>query len=148
MMNMQPILLVEDSPEDYEATLRALRKIGLENPVFHCSDGEEALDFLHHRGKYTDPASSPRPGIVLLDLNIPGTDGRDVLGEIKNNESLKTIPILILTTSSHSVDVEKCYKAGANSYIQKPMNFKAFLNTIRQIKEYWFEIVILPAGES
>ena len=78
----QPILIVEDSPEDYEATVRAFKKSGLANPIFHCKDGDEALDFLFNRGEYADPAKAPRPGIILLDLNLPGTDGREVLSEI------------------------------------------------------------------
>src|SRR4051812_31919488 len=101
----QPIPLVEDSPEDYEATGRALRKAGLSNPIFRCEDGEEALDYLFQRGAYSNPANAPRPGIVLLDLNLPGTDGREVLSAVKSEESLRSIPVVVLTTSTDDRDV-------------------------------------------
>jgi CheY-like chemotaxis protein len=133
----QPILLVEDSPEDFEATERALRKAGLKNPIYRCADGEEALDFLHRRGSYADAADAPRPGIVLLDLNLPGTDGREVLSEIKTDPALKQIPVVVLTTSSDQRDIDVCYRSGANSYIQKP----------ERLHGYWLEVVILPMGE-
>ncbi len=89
----QPILLVEDSPEDYETTVRSLKKAGLKNTIFRCADGEDALDYLHKRGAYDQPDSAPRPGIVLLDLNMPGTDGREVLEEVKKNPKLKIFPL-------------------------------------------------------
>jgi CheY-like chemotaxis protein len=142
MSQHQPFLLVEDSPEDFEATVRALRKSGLANPIFHCSDGDEALDYLHQRGKFAKGAA--RPGAILLDLNLPGTDGRDVLTEVKSDPRLKSIPVIVLTTSSDSRDIDKCYDAGANSYIRKPVDLDGFVRAIQHLKEYWFEIVILP----
>jgi CheY-like chemotaxis protein len=99
----QPILLVEDSPEDYEATVRALRHAGLANPLLHCEDGESALDLLYQRGTYASLGGAPRPRIILLDLNLPGTDGRDVLTDLKRDEMLKGIPVIVLTTSSDPV---------------------------------------------
>lgn len=143
----QPILLVEDSPEDYEATERAFRRSGLKNEVIRCEDGEEALDYLYRRGKYADPATSPRPGVILLDLNLPGTDGRQVLSEIKATEQLKDIPVLVLTTSVDERDISACYRAGANSYIQKPVDVDGFFQAIERLKGYWFEVVILPKGD-
>lgn len=143
----QPILVVEDSPEDYEATHRTFRKAGLVNPIFHCADGDSALDYLWQRGDYGDPAKAPRPGIILLDLNLPGTDGRDVLAEIRGDKNLKNIPVVVLTTSRDDRDIETCYEIGANSYIQKPVDLEGFVNAITRLKEYWFEIVILPKGE-
>lgn len=143
----QPILLVEDSPEDYETTVRSLKKAGLKNPIFRCVDGEDALDYLHKRGQYGEPDSAPRPGIVLLDLNMPGTDGRDVLEEMKQDSSLKTIPVVVLTTSSDERDIEHCYIAGANSYIQKPVDLDGFVQSMTRMKDYWFEVVILPREE-
>ena len=140
----QPILLVEDSPEDFETTERAFRKSGLRNPIFRCSDGDEALDYLHRRGQYADPAKSPRPGVILLDLNLPGTDGREVLSEIKADPSLKQIPVVVLTTSRDERDVDACYKAGASSYIQKPVDLDGFIKAIERLNGYWFEVVILP----
>jgi len=143
----QPILLVEDSPEDYEATLRAFRRSGLKNPVQRCEDGEEALNYLYRRGEYADPAKAPRPGVILLDLNLPGTDGRQVLSEIKNSDHLRDIPVVVLTTSADERDIAACYRAGANSYIQKPVDIDGFMKAIERLNGYWFEVVILPKGE-
>ncbi len=147
MPHSQPILLVEDSPEDFEATQRAFRKSGLKNTLLRCEDGDEALDYLHRRGKYADPASSPRPGVILLDLNLPGTDGRQVLSEVKNNEHLHDIPVVVLTTSADERDISACYRAGANSYIQKPVDIDGFMKAIERLNGYWFEVVILPKGD-
>lgn len=146
-MSSQAILLIEDSPEDYEATVRALRKAGLANPIFRCESGDEALDFLYRRRGYSDPASSPRPGVILLDLNLPGTDGREVLAEVKGDAELRSIPVLVLTTSSDERDVERCYQSGANSYIKKPVDLGGFMQAVQSLTGYWFEVVILPRGE-
>ena len=140
----EPILLVEDSPEDYEVTVRAFRKANLVNPVFRCQDGEEALDFLYRRGRYADPARSPRPGLILLDLNLPGTDGRQVLAQVKADAQLRSIPVVVLTTSADERDIEGCYRAGANSYVRKPVSLDAFLRSVQLLKNYWFEVAILP----
>ena len=140
----QPILLVEDSPEDFEAAQRAFRRSGLKNPIIRCSDGDEALDFLFRRGRFAD---APRPGVVLLDLNLPGTDGREVLSEIKGDPQLKHIPVIVLTTSSDDRDVQACYKAGASSYIQKPVDLDGFMRAIERLNDYWFEVVILPKAQ-
>ena len=140
----QPILLVEDSPEDYEVTVRAFKRANLANPVYRCEDGEDALDYLYQRGAYADPAAAPRPGIILLDLNLPGTDGRQVLAQVKSDPLLKIIPVVVLTTSADERDIEGCYRAGANSYVQKPVRLEAFLKSVQVLKNYWFEIVILP----
>lgn len=142
----QPILLVEDSPEDYETTERAFRRSGLKNPIVRCSDGDEALEYLYRRGRYADAEKAPRPGVILLDLNLPGTDGREVLAEIKADSALKQIPVVVLTTSSDSRDVEACYQAGASSYIQKPVDLEGFMKAIERLNGYWFEVVILPKG--
>jgi CheY-like chemotaxis protein len=140
----QPILLVEDSPEDFEAAERAFRRSGLKNPIIRCADGDEALDFLFRRGRFAD---APRPGVVLLDLNLPGTDGREVLSEIKADPQLKHIPVIVLTTSSDDRDVQACYKAGASSYIQKPVDLDGFMRAIERLNDYWFEVVILPKAQ-
>ena len=140
----QTILLVEDSPEDFEVTVRAFRKANLANPVFRCQDGEEALDYLFQRGRYADPDRFPRPGLILLDLNLPGTDGRQVLAQIKSDAQLRTIPVIVLTTSADERDIESCYRSGANSYIQKPVSLEAFLRAVQLLKSYWFEVAILP----
>jgi two-component system, response regulator len=143
----QLILLVEDSPEEHETTVRALRKAGLANPIFRCEDGDEALDFLRRRGKYAGPPKAPRPGIILLDLNLPGTDGREVLAEIKADDALRSIPVVILTTSTDERDVERCYRVGANSYIKKPVDLDGFMRAIQRLKEFWFEVVIVSKAE-
>jgi two-component system response regulator len=140
----QPILIVEDSPEDYEATVRAFKKSGLFNPIIRCQTGDECLDYLFRRGEYEDIGKSPRPGIILLDLNLPGTDGREVLSVIKSNDQLKAIPVIVLTTSNDEKDIESCYSDGANSYIRKPVDLFGFVEAIAKLKDYWFEIVILP----
>jgi two-component system, response regulator len=146
MSSSAPILLVEDSPEDSEATFRAFKKIGLANPVYHCEDGDETLDFLFQRGKYAEPGHSPRPCVILLDLNLPGTDGREVLAEIKQDEGLRTIPVLVLTTSTDKRDIENCYQMGANSYIKKPVDLDGFVRAIQRMNDYWFGVVVLPGG--
>ncbi len=143
----QPILIVEDSPEDFEAAMRAFKKSGFMNPVFRCEDGDEALDYIFRRGVYQDPASSPRPGLILLDLNLPGTDGREFLTEIKQDPDLKKIPVVVLTTSNEQTDIDKCYEAGANSYICKPVNITDLVDSIQRLKDFWFEIVVFPKGE-
>lgn len=142
--SQMPILIVEDSPEDYEVTLRGLRKAGLSNPIYHCEDGDLALDYLYHKGEYADLKTSPEPGLILLDLNLPGTDGFEILDQIKNDNNLKTIPVVILTTSHDERDIEKCYQAGANSYIQKPVDLNGFMQAIQQLKDFWFHIAVLP----
>ena len=147
MSKKQAILLVEDSPEDYEATVRALTRAGLAHPVFRCESGDEALDFLYRRGAYSDPASAPRPGVVLLDLNLPGTDGREVLAQVKGDADLQSIPVLVLTTSSDKRDIERCYQSGANSYIKKPVDLIGFMQAVQSLKDYWLEVVVLPRGE-
>ncbi len=142
-----PILLVEDSPEDREATIRALKKAGLANPINCCNSGDDALDYLFHRGKYTDASMAPRPNVILLDLNMPGTDGREVLTEIKAAERLRSIPVIILTTSTDSRDVTSCYQMGANSYVKKPVDLEGFMLSIQRLKDFWFEVVVLPKAE-
>jgi CheY-like chemotaxis protein len=135
---------VEDSPEDFETTQRAFRRSGLKNPIFRCSDGDDALDFLFRRG---DHADAPRPGVILLDLNLPGTDGREVLAEMKSDPELRQIPVIVLTTSSDERDVSACYSAGASSYIQKPVDLDGFMRAIERLNDYWFEVVILPKAQ-
>jgi len=145
----QSVLLVEDNNEDYETTKRAFRKAGLRNNLHRCKDGDEALDYLHRRGKYGDPEISPRPGIILLDLNLLATDGRQVLRNIKTDKRLRTIPVIVLTTSEDERDIQMCYENGANSYMHKPLDLAGFFAAIQQLKDYWFKVMILPKeGES
>ena len=140
----QSILLVEDSPEDCTATIRAFQRSGCKNRIVNCEDGDQALDYLYQRGPYSGPDSAPRPGLILLDLNLPGTGGREVLEQIKSDEALREIPVVVLTTSTDERDIRSCYKAGANSYIQKPVDIDGFFKAIQRLKDYWFEVVILP----
>lgn len=142
------ILIVEDSDTDYEATVRALKNSKMANPINRCEDGEEALDYLYRRNQYSDPKTSPRPELIMLDLNLPGTDGREVLEEIKKNPNLKSIPVIVLTTSSDSMDINKCYVAGANSYIVKPVNLPGFFDAIQRLKDFWFEVALLPVEDN
>lgn len=142
-----PILIVEDSPEDFEATVRALREARVTSLIHRCQDGDEALEYLQRRGRYTDVAPSSRPGLILLDLNLPGTDGREALNVIKSSSTLKAIPVIVLTTSSDERDIESAYQSGANSYIQKPVDMDDYMRLVRLIADYWFTGVILPRGE-
>lgn len=136
---MQPILIVEDSLPDYQAVLRVIRKRGMENPVYHCKTGQEALDFLFRVGKFESSSDAPRPGIVLLDLNMPETDGREVLRRVKGDSGLRSIPVVIFTTSDSEKDIEESYDNGANTYITKPVNLDELYQVIDTLKSYWFE---------
>ncbi len=142
----QTILIVEDSDEDYEVTERALRDSNLANPLARCEDGQETFDYLYGEGQYAND-NPPKPGIILLDLNMPGIDGRKVLKKIKADARFKEIPVVVLTTSSDERDIEECYRMGANTYIAKPVDMDSFMQAIKHLKEYWFEIAILPKGE-
>lgn len=138
------ILIVEDSDSDFEVTERAFIKAGMpKENLFRCRDGDEALDFLYKKGTYENDNKVIRPNLILLDLNLPGTDGREVLREIKSDENLKEIPVLILTTSMDERDIESCYKMGANTYIHKPVNFSGFMEAIQRLKDFWLEIAVL-----
>lgn len=143
----QTILIVEDSEDDYEYTEQALREANLKNPIHRCVDGQDALDYLSHLKHEENKERRSFPGIILLDLNMPGIDGREVLRTVKGDDKLKRIPVIVLTTSSDEWDISECYKEGANTYIQKPVNIDNFLAAIRRLKEYWFEIAILPKVE-
>lgn len=143
-----PILIVEDSDEDYEIVNWALKKLSIELPVYRCCDGDEALDFLYHRGSYTNSQSAPRPAIILLDLNLTATDGQEVLEQVKNDDDLKAIPIVVWTSSSDPVDIEFSFKRGASSYILKPMSLEKLLEAIELLNHYWFGIVALPGNEA
>jgi CheY-like chemotaxis protein len=128
--NVQPLLLViEDSNEDFEAFQRFLR---------------QSLAFLYHTDRYTDPESAPRPGLILLDLNLPGTDGREVLRQIKQDDALKSVPVVIFTTSNNPKDIEACYRQGVNGYMIKPMDFKLLKRSIQTLLDFWFDVAILP----
>jgi len=146
-MSMNPtktILIVEDSDDDFFATERSFKKTGLSNPIQRCTNGEQALDYLFRRGEYAVPEKSPTPGIILLDLNLPGTDGREVLRTIKSDSKLRKLPVIVLTTSDAEQDIESCYEAGANSYVKKPVDMEGFVLAIARLHEYWIEVAVLP----
>ena len=140
----QSILMVEDSEDDYEATIRAFKKVSLHNPIVWCRSGRDALDFLKREGAHRNAKNGSHPGLVLLDLNMPGLDGRKTLRLIKEDDALKKIPVIILTTSTDERDVEDCYQMGANTYVQKPVTFDGLIEAIKRLKAYWFEIALLP----
>lgn len=140
------ILLVEDDPEDQRLTQRAFRSSKLRNTLYIVSDGEQALDYLYQRGRFADPAASPRPDLILLDLNMPRIDGRTVLKRIKEDPDLRRIPVVVLTTSSQEEDIVRSYDLGVNSYITKPVEMSGFVRAIRGLEHYWFKLVVLPNG--
>ncbi len=142
-MQSVTILLVEDNPDDVILTKEALKEGKIKNHLYDVGDGVEAMDFLRKKGKYKD---SPRPDIVFLDLNLPKKDGRQVLSEIKEDPELKGIPVVILTTSEAEEDVIKSYKLHANCYITKPVNLDRFIHVVKQLDDFWFDIVRLPRG--
>ena len=145
-MRLKPItlLLADDDPDDRLLARQALEKSRLANDLRCVEDGEELLDYLYRRGRFADPKQSPRPGLILLDLNMPRKDGREALREIKNDPRLRDIPIVVLTTSKAEEDVARTYNLGVNSYITKPVRFAALVEIMKALGKYWFEIVELP----
>ena len=146
MNGSQPItiLLVDDDEEDLEMTQQALRESRLGNNIHTARDGEELMDYLFRRGRYADAADSPKPGLILLDLNMPRKDGREALAEIKGDPALRHIPVVVLTTSQAESDVLRSYDLGANSFITKPVTFAGLVEAMRVLGRYWIEIVELP----
>ncbi|MBV8883371.1 MAG: response regulator [Chroococcidiopsidaceae cyanobacterium CP_BM_RX_35] len=138
------ILMADDDEDDCMLAREALAESQLTNNLHCVQDGEELMDYLHRRGKYAQKSSAPRPGLILLDLNMPKKDGREALKEIKTNSHLRHIPIVVLTTSKADEDVYRTYDLGANSFITKPVTFESLVEVMRTIGKYWFEIVELP----
>src|SRR5437867_2181935 len=139
------ILLADDDADDRMMAADALEESRLVNDLRFVEDGEELMDYLRRRGKYADPAAAPRPGLILLDLNMPRKDGRDALREIKAEPELRSIPVVVLTTSQAEEDIYRTYDLGVNSFITKPVNFESLVAVMRALSKYWFEIVELPA---
>jgi len=135
------ILLVEDNAGDHRLTKEALHEGKVYNNLHWAKDGVEAIDFLKRRGKYAD---APRPDIILLDLNLPKKDGREVLAAMKNDDALKAIPVVILTTSQAEEDVIRAYNLNANCYVTKPVDFEQFTRIVQAIEQFWLTIVTLP----
>ena len=143
--NSPYLLVVEDSDEDFEALNRVLNKhCDLRVPLKRCCDGDEALDLLYHKGDYAEIEISARPSLILLDLNMPGSSGREVLQQVKQDEQLKVIPVVVFTTSSNPGDIDTCYRYGANSYLIKPMNIQQLKSSVCLLLNYWFEVTRLP----
>ncbi|WP_085906498.1 response regulator [Kiloniella majae] len=143
-LGLETILIVEDNIDDYEATLRSFKKSRLLNPVRWCKNGEDALNYLYRTGPYENDDTALTPCLVLLDLNMPGLDGRNVLERMKSGPTPINIPVIVLTTSSDEIDINKCYELGASTYIQKPVGFEGLLRAAEQIKNYWFDLALLP----
>ena len=138
------ILLVEDDRGDQELTRRALDEGKIRNDLRIVEDGEEALAYLFRRGKYKDPATSPKPDLLLLDLNLPRVDGREVLEQIRADSKLRRMAVVVLTTSRQEEDILRSYELGCNSFITKPVDINQFTRAIQALEEYWLQIVVLP----
>lgn len=139
------ILLVEDNPGDSRLAKEALKESKLKNNLYVAEDGVEAMNFLYKTGKYS---KMPRPDLIILDLNLPKKDGREVLAEIKNNDNLKRIPVVILTISKAEEDILKTYNLHANCYVTKPLDLDQFMKVVRSIEDFWLTIVKLPNGKN
>ena len=138
------ILMADDDEDDRLLTVDALKESRVLNNLFCVEDGVELLEFLRHEGKYSDPASAPRPSLILLDLNMPRKDGREALQELKNDPKLRSIPVVILTTSKEEEDMLRGYDLGFASYITTPVNFEGLVELMRALGRYWIEFVELP----
>lgn len=143
-MKLIEILIVEDNPGDVELAREALDTNKIRNNLHVAEDGEEALKFLRKEGEYNDV---PRPDLILLDLNLPKKDGREVLKEIKDDSSLRLIPVVILTSSNAEEDILRSYNLHANCYVTKPLDFNQFLKVVEAIKDFWLGIVVLPKDQ-
>ena len=138
------ILMADDDADDRRLTQEAFEEARLINDVRFVENGEQLLDYLRRKGPYAAPAEAPRPGLILLDLNMPRKDGRTVLKELKGDPELRQIPVVVLTTSKADEDIYKSYDLGVNSYIVKPVTFEALVDILQTLEKYWFEIVELP----
>ena len=140
------ILLADDDPDDRMLARDALAESRLANDLHEVNDGEELLDYLYHRGAYAGSGLAPRPGLILLDLNMPRLDGREALKVIKTDPGLRSIPVVVLTTSRAEEDIYRTYDLGVNSFISKPVTFEGLVEVMKAIGRYWFEIVERPSA--
>lgn len=138
------IVLAEDDPDDRLLTRRALKKSRLVNTIDAVEDGEELMDYLHRRGCYAEPGAAPRPGLILLDLNMPRMDGREALQRIKSDADLRRIPVIVLTGSEAERDIVDSYDLGVNAYVTKPVTFEGLVQALQTLGHFWFDIVQLP----
>lgn len=140
------ILMADDDADDRLLANDALRDSAFQGDVRFVEDGEELVDYLHQRGKFDKAESSPRPGLILLDLNMPRKNGKEVLREIKSDPILKQIPVVVFTTSRLDTDIAAVYQLGANSFVSKPSGYDDLVNIMRELKQYWFSVVQLPVN--
>tara|TARA_Y100000031_G_C7910926_1_gene243778 strand:+ start:48 stop:500 length:453 start_codon:yes stop_codon:yes gene_type:complete len=149
LMERKPIiiLMADDDDDDYQLTRDAFEEHRIASLLYRVRDGEELMDYLLRRDRYKYPEQSPRPDLILLDLNMPKKDGREALAEIKKHPDLKKIPVVILTVSELDDDIDRAYDLGASSYIKKPEKFNQLVDVVKVLKRYWLEIVQLPISE-
>ncbi len=145
--NAIAILMADDDADDQMLAREALAEARLANSLYFVKDGQDLMDYLHNRGEYAEQPS-PRPGLILLDLNMPKKDGREALKEIKADPDLRRIPVVVLTTSDAEEDIFRTYELGVNSYIKKPVTFDGLVDVMKSLGKYWFEIVELPRDEA
>ena len=144
MVERNKILLVEDSDEDFEVARRAFVRTGFDYDIIRCCDGDQAIKFLKKHTGADSQKTSTLPNLILLDLNLPGSDGVEVLETIKSDVNIRHIPVVMMTTSTDERDINRCYSLGANGYIQKPVDLKRFMLMIDCLSHYWFDVVVLP----
>jgi CheY-like chemotaxis protein len=142
-----PLLVVEDSDEDFEILELLMQQMAVQNPIHRCTNGDTALDFVYQDLSVSQERAILRPSVILLDLNIPGTDGREVLEQLKQDRSYKEIPIVIFTTSSNPQDIEFCYENGANGYLIKPVDSEELERTVQAFVDYWLQVNVSPSQE-
>jgi chemotaxis family two-component system response regulator Rcp1 len=141
------ILLVEDNPADVKITQRALKESGLPVDLIVVRDGQEAVDYLFRQGRHADDSTWRSPDLILLDVNLPRMNGREVLERVRAGSSLRTVPVIVLTTSRRREDVQQMYASGANTYIEKPQDFPRFVQVLQTIHRYWLDTALLPPGQ-
>ena len=141
----RPIIIIEDSDEDYEVTVWALRQAGVVNPVYRCADSAAIADLLAKRSLWPSALTGSYPLLVLLDLNLPGMDGREILGNMRRHPFWQSVPVVVVSTSRYAPDVSACYRAGAAGYLQKSLDLDSFAVAIQQLSNYWLRTVVPPA---
>jgi CheY-like chemotaxis protein len=141
------LLVVEDSNEDFRILQRLMRRMSVQNPIYRCTNGDEVLEYLKQDASNCKRDAASKPSVILLDLNLPGIDGREILEMLKQDSSYQEIPVVVFTTSSNPGDIELCYKKGANGYLIKPMDAKQLQKTIQAFVNYWLEVNIPPTAK-
>jgi CheY-like chemotaxis protein len=142
----ESLLIVEDSDEDFAILQRMMQRLDVQTPVYRCFDGDEVLELLYQVGTYRNRPDIPRPSVILLDLNLPGTDGRELLSQIKQDGNLKEIPIVVFTTSDNPQDIEYCYREGANGYLIKPLDTSSLQRLVSAFLDYWLATNTSPSS--